>query len=331
MSRGSRSSVRYWLVAAMVMGLAMAGLAVGHALAADPSGPVQGIQVSPVLIDLNADKGNSYNLKITVTNVTDGPLVLKSDINDFKAKDETGDPEVILDTQDEEPTYSLRSWIAPIPSLTLQSKQSQSLTIPVNIPSDAEAGGHYGVVRFSGTPPNQSGGNVSIAASVGVLVLARVNGAITEAINVKSFNIEKNGKPAGFIQSGPFAVVERFENTGNVHVKPTGTVTIKNMFGGTIATLPVNNPAKNVLPSSIRRFSENVNKKWLFGRYSVHLDATYGYTNKVISTTTTFWVIPYALIAALLVVLVLLILVLRFLIKRHNEKIINKALQGRRH
>lgn len=293
--------------------------------AADDPPPAQGIQISPVLVDLNAEKSNSYSIKITVTNVTAGQLVLKAAVNDFKAKDESGNPEVILDDKDEDPTYSFKNWVVPIPSLTLKAKESRVVSVSVNVPTNAESGGHYGVIRFSGSPPGQADSNVSIAASVGVLVLARVNGTITEKLSLKDFYVEKGGKRASLAQNGPLSIMERIQNDGNVHVKPTGTITVKNMFGSTLATLPLSDPARNILPKSTRKLSQDIKQKWLFGRYTARLDATYGYTNSVLTGSFSFWVIPYRLMLIVLITIVALVFLLRFLIRRYNQKIIAKA------
>jgi hypothetical protein len=313
----------------MVCLIALASIGFARAHAADAP-PTQGIQISPVLIDLNAEKSNSYSLKITVTNVTAGDLALKQVVNDFRAKDETGNPEVILDDTETASGFSFKNWVSLPPSIILKSKESRVVTATVNVPAEAEAGGHYGVIRFSGVAPGEENANVSIAASVGVLVLARVNGTISESLKLSDFYAEHNGKKTGFLQNGPLQIVERIENDGNVHVKPKGTITVKNMFGSTVLTTAISDPAKNILPKSTRKFSQEIKQKWLFGRYTARVDATYGYGNKVLSGTFSYWVIPYKLILLVLLALVVIIFGFRFILKRYNEKIITKAMNRRR-
>ncbi|MCX6727595.1 MAG: hypothetical protein NTX11_02165 [Candidatus Saccharibacteria bacterium] len=309
--------------------IAVASIGLERVHAADPP-PTQGIQISPVLIDLNTEKSNSYSLKITVTNVTAGDLALKQVVNDFRAKDDSGNPEVILDNSEPSNGFSFKNWVSLPPSIVLKSKESRVINATVNVPNDAEAGGHYGVIRFSGVAPGEENANVSIAASVGVLVLARVNGTISESLKLKDFYAEHNGKKTSLLQNGPLQIVERVENNGNVHVKPKGTITVKNMFGSTVLTTPISDPAKNILPNSNRKFSQEIKQKWMFGRYTARLDATYGYGNKVLSGSFSYWVIPYKLILIVLLVLAVCIVGLRFGLKRYNEKIINKAMNRRR-
>ncbi len=282
----------------------------------------QGLQISPVLVDLNATKGGVYNLKLTVTNVTEGDLAVKSEANDFKAAGENGDPKILDDESND--NYSFRRWASPIPSFTLRAKESRQIMATISVPSAAEAGGHYGVLRFSGMPPELAGQNVALKASVGVLVLTRVEGNITENMSIKSFFAETpDGKQTNLL-SGSGRLVERFENSGNIHLKPSGTVTVKNMFGSVVMQTDINKPPKNVLPSSIRRFSHDLPKHLWPGRYTADLVVTYGTGDKTLASSMSFWVIPYKSMAIVLGGLVLLIIGGRLLIKRYNARVIRK-------
>ncbi|MEO5628093.1 MAG: hypothetical protein ABIQ89_04385 [Candidatus Saccharimonadales bacterium] len=284
----------------------------------------QGIQVSPVVIDLNGEKGQDYSLKVTVTNITAGSLVLKSSVNDFTADGESGNPKVILD-ENADNGYSLKSWVSVVPSFTLQSKESRTLTLAITIPIDAEAGGHYGVIRFTGTPPDQSDANVSLNASVGVLLLTRVDGDITENLVVKQMSAQKKGKNSGLIANGPVTIATRVENTGNVHLKPVGTMTIKDTFGKVVGSFPFGSNSQNVLPKTTRLYTQEFDKRWMFGRYTASVQAAYGTTGGVLQGSTTFWVIPFKLIIFVIVLLAIIIFGLRYLIKGHNKRVIRKA------
>ena len=321
---GKRIIFGFATILVLVAGLASA---TPVANAASPA-PVQGIQVSPVLINLNAEKGQSYKLTLKVTNVTAGSLVLTSVINDFKAQGETGIPEVIVNNSQPEGAYSLRDWISPIAPLTLQSQQSQTVNFFVNIPLNGEAGGHYGVIRFSGVPPSQTGQHVALNASVGVLVLARVAGNITEQLAMEQLFTEQNGHQTGLVANGPITIVARVRNIGNVHVEPIGNMTVKNTWGKTAATYPFGSPTENILPASIRRYSQNFAKPALFGHYTVDLNAAYGTTGGVLIGSTTFWVVPYKLIILLLVILIVLVLLGRRSLKRYNARVISRHARG---
>ncbi len=304
----------------------LAAIALGsHPAQAAPS-TAQGLQISPVIIELNADKGQTYNLKLSVLNVTTGDLVFKSFVNDFKAKDETGNPQVLL-TSDLPPSASVISWVQPIGNIPLAAKQTKTLIVPVTVPANAESGGHYGVIRFSGTAPEEQETSVSLAASAGVLLLVRVSGQITENLKISEFFTQKGSQRTSWFETGPVTFVERISNTGNVHVKPIGDLTVSNMFGKHVATLKVNETKGNILPASTRRFEQTLNKKWMLGKYTAAVNLAYGTQGKVLAGTTTFWVIPYKLIIVILIVLAVLIFLIRMLVKRYNRRVIQKAQQ----
>jgi hypothetical protein len=273
---------------------------------------------------VNANPGQTVTLTINLRDITNGPLLVTGTADDFGAKNETGDPEILLN-ETGSTRYSLKYWIASVPSLTLQSEQMQAISVPIVVPANAEPGGHYGVIRFTGTPTNLNGSGVSLSASLGALVLMRVAGNITERLTNAQFFASQNGHAGSFFEYGPLTLSERIHNVGNVHVQPVGHVSVYNMFGHRIANLAVNSPAGNILPDSIRRFDQTLNQRYLFGRYHATYSVVYGDSKQTLASSMVFWVIPWKLILILLAALVLLVLIVRHSIKRYNRHIIERA------
>lgn len=284
----------------------------------------QGIEISPALVELNATKGNTYNIVLNVKNITASALVYTSSIDDFVAADESGSPKIILDSQLPK-AVSIKTWTNMIPQFTLQPRQNEIITAQIIVPDDAEPGGHYGVLRFSGSAPIIQDSGVSLSTSAGVLVLIKVDGEITEKASLASFYSAQNNKQSFFFENGPIDFVTRIQNEGNIHIKPVGSIELHDMFGGLVSTLPVNDDKSNVLPSSIRRFDLQYNKDWMFGRYTADLTLGYGTTGQAITSTISFWVIPYRIILVGLFVLVTIIFILIRLIKVYNKHIIEKS------
>lgn len=314
---------RFGVIVAAIVILVAGLLPIANVRAQEQAG--QAIQVSPVLVELNADAGQSYTIKLTLTNVSSGDIVLSPEVNDFKAKDESGTPEIIFNDEDST-SYSLKSWVSGVSRLYLKSKESKTVEATITVPENAEPGGHYGIIRFSGVAPELESTGVALSASVGVLVLGRVSGEVDEKLSVEQFYIEQNGNQRSWVEKAPFKIVERIGNSGSVHLKPSGEVTIKNIFGGIVGSLPVNEEGKNILPDSIRRFEQDyTGEGFMLGRYTAQMDLAYGTTGQVLQASTNFWVIPYKLIAICLLGLILLIVVGRKLIKGYNKRIIERA------
>jgi hypothetical protein len=295
----------------------------------NPTNSGQALEIAPPVITLTANPGQTLKVQIFLRDISSSNLIVTSQANDFVAAGEDGTPKVLLNKESNNP-YSLRDWVVPPASLSLVPREIKSLTVTINVPANASPGGHYGIIRFTGTAPSLQGTGVSLSASLGSLILLTVNGQVNENLSVKEFSVNHNGKTGTVFQSGPVNFVVRLLNNGNVHEQPVGQITIKDMFGKKFAAVNVNLPPKNVLPSSTRKFgipldSSVIGNKKLLGRYTATLSVTYGKDKKVLTSSTTFWVIPYSLLAIIIIGLIALFFVLRFALRRYNRYILNRS------
>lgn len=287
----------------------------------------QGLEISPTVIDLKADPGQSKTLQIYVRNLTNQTLVIGGEVNDFVAAGEDGQPKFLLEDSESSP-YSIKDWVKTLQKVTLVPSERKSIAVGLEIPKNAGPGGHYGVVRFTGTPPELEGTGVSLSASVGTLILVNVSGNVSEKAKLAEiYTANAKGKKQSLFEYGPISIGLRLQNEGNVHFKPSGTIRVTNMRGKEIASFKLNEQGSNVLPGSIRKYEQNLDKKLLFGRYKVQADVVYGSDNTILSASKTFWVIPYKLI---LIALALVVLVI-FLIRRYNRAIVKRASKKQGH
>ena len=292
----------------------------------------QALEIAPPLIYLNVNPGQTANTQVLIRDVSNSPLTVTGQVNDFVASGTDGTPKVLLNETSPDP-YSLKDWVVPPASLQLVPKQIKTLPITIHVPADASPGGHYGVIRFTGTAPSINGANgVSLSASIGALMLLTVSGNIVNNLSVQQFSATHDGSAGSLFQGGPIGFSELIKNTGNVHEQPIGLVTVKDMFGHTLATLPVNQPPANVLPGSSRLFKQIMDKsvignKRLFGRYTASLKLTYGPANskKTLTATTSFWVIPLKTVAIVIAVLVGGFFALRYGLRRYNRRVLERA------
>lgn len=281
----------------------------------------QGLEISPPLVDVKADPGQVVKTQLKVRNVTKYPLIVEAEYNDFVANGEDGQPKILLNNDEKSP-YSIKDWLGTIPTATLQPREQAVFDVTIAVPKNASPGGHYGVVRYTGTPANTGDASaVSLSASIGTLILVNVSGDVQESGKISELFSARDGKKRTMFEYGPVAIVTKVENTGNVHFKPKGTVRVSNMFGGKVQEFQLNAAGGNVLPQSTRKFENVLNKKLLFGRYKIQADVTYGQDNKIMSKTSSFWVIPYKLV----ILFILLIVLLFFVFKRYNKFIVKRA------
>jgi hypothetical protein len=295
-----------------------------HAQASNANA-AQGIEISPVLVELNGVAGGTYKVTIKVINVTSSKLFYSVLVNDFTAKNETGTPQTLLDSTLPD-AASIGSWVTLPDGFTLESRESKTIDVTLTIPQDAEPGGHYGVIRFSGQAPDVDDTGVGLSASVQSLLLVRVDGAITEQAQILEFFSAADGNRTGVFEGSPVGFVTRIQNQGNIHLKPVGSIEVKDAFGSIVSTIPVNEEKSNVLPDSVRRFDSVVNEGWMFGYYTANLTIGYGTKGQALVSSISFWVIPYRIILIALLVILTLGYILKRVVKSYNKRIIERAL-----
>lgn len=302
------------------------------ASAASVTSSGNGLRISPVRKDLTINPGSSQDVTIYAENVTDSPAEFQVIVNDFTASNnENGTPDIILNPNQYAAQHSLKRFVATPPDFTLAPHEQKAVSVKISVPAGTAGGGYYGVVRFLPINVGNSSKSVSVAASVGTLVLLKVPGNLDENLSVASFNVSKNansdsGSSWFTSGSGLYAVV-RFTNNGNIQEAPFGKIVLKD-GNKVLASYEINNvsPPGDVLPGSTRRFSIPLkNVGW--GKYTVEGNFGYGTSGQLLSVSKTFYVVPLALIIAAIVVIILIILgiiLARKEMRRHDRKLLAK-------
>lgn len=273
---------------------------------------VAGLIVSPPIIEKDAVGGASFSGIIRITNpnaTTD--LKVGISLGDFKASGEEGQ-QTFLDPATNTGSFSLAKWIKVEDSTTLKANETKEIRYSVDVPKDAEPGGHYGVIFFSPSflnPTVLQGSGVAAVPKVGALLLVNVPGAIKYDGSIIEF---KSNKKIYWNIKNIVDFLTRFQNLGTTHVKPQGDIVIKNTFGKEVARLKVNEKMGNILPDSIRKFENSWEKKYGFGIYKTQVTLAYG-DGQSATASLSFWIIPWILIVIILVVLILLIWLIKHL------------------
>lgn len=294
---------------AAVLSLVALGVA-GVSAQNNTSKVANGFQISPVRAEYSIDKGKSQTLTISIQNPTDVATTAKAVVNNFVASDDqSGEPRLILDENTPQPKNNFKNLVGTIPDVQLGPKEKKDVNVNIAVPADATSGGYYGAIRW--VPANSSqNGNVGLTASVGTIVLVTVPGNLNEQLSLEQLSTAQDGKSMTLFRKGGVDVVTVLKNTGDIHVKPFGKISVKRTFGGEVASVEFNNtePRANVLPGSSRKFVTSLPKDvQKFGRYTVEINL--GYTQgsgQLITSSTTFWYIPpmYLIIFAVIVVLI---------------------------
>lgn len=297
------------------------------------SGGGNGLRISPVRSDVTVNPGTSQTVIINVTNVTAATSTFQTIVNDFTASpDESGNPAILLSSSQYASSHSLKRFIGPVGTFTLASGQSKAVPIVITVPKNAVGGGYFGAIRFAPASTKYSQNqNLSLAGSVGSLILAKVPGDITEKLAIASFDVRRNDRPSSFFTSNKdLTATVRFQNQGNVQEAPFGKVLLRNSSGAQLASFELNNetPAANVLPDSIRKFPLKLTKVGSFGQYKLVGNFGYGSNGQLMTASTTFYVIPLSIIyifAGIVLLLLFLVFVLPKLVQAYNRRILRMA------
>lgn len=306
------------------------------------------LTVSPIKLELQGDPGKTVNSEFLLLNEQKEEKTLYASFENFEAQGETGAPNFIPGKE------GLAVWITAPAQITLKPAEQKTVSFSIQIPEDAEPGGHFAAIFWSTTPPQgQGGGQVAVGAKVGILVLLKVSGATKEGGGLLEFGSQNKQK---FFSSPPITFIYRFQNSGSDRIKPDGEIKIKNLFGGVSATLDANKGQGNILPASIRKFTVAwtgeeeqetsgkrqatsgqeqkegffgmVKKEWsnfALGRYTAELNLKYGQDNKEANASYGFFVIPWQLLSALFVIVAVLGFIATIGIKKWDRWIIAKA------
>jgi len=303
------------------------------------------LTLSPARLEISGNPGQTLSADLILINTEAQPQTYYSSYAAFEAEGETGAPKFV-----EGATDGLSTWMSAPSSVTLQGLETKKVQLVIRIPKDADPGGNFAAIFWSTQQPAGAGGSqVSIGAKLGTLVLLRVNGDVKEGGALLSYGTADN---QSFFTSLPVSFTYRFQNSGNDRVKPAGTISINNILGIGAATINANDKDGNVLPQSIRKFTalwskqqtdpsapavtgywNNVVNEWhnfAFGRYSAHLDVTYGTANTRVTGTAVFWVIPWHLLLLILLGLLIVYFIFRAEIHAYTRGVIRSAMEYQR-
>jgi hypothetical protein len=298
------------------------------------------LTITPARLELVSDPGKEIQSQFLVINDEKESRTFYTSTANFESQGETGAPQFVNSKE------GLASWVSVVPSITLKPNESRSIPFTIKVPTSADAGGNFAALFLSTLAPSPvSGGQVSVGAKIGMLVLLRVNGNVKEGGGILGFTTLL-GKH--FFTALPIDFSYRFQNSGGDRVNPTGTVTVRNMIWLKSAVLSANPAQGNVLPGSIRKFLvswdsahtdvsdmtptgffSHVSYEWnhfAFGYYHARLDLAYGATTGIKSGATTWlFVIPWHLLIVVLLGAILLIGIASRGLGAYNRYIIAKA------
>ena len=329
MSTGARTSIARAAAHSVLCVLLLSALfALSAPFARADSGGLS-VTVTPPLIQLSIGPGESWTSVLKVVNNNDYDVTYYTQVVDMQADGEEGRSKFIpLINEPQDAAYqsfALARWIQLSPDpILIRAGETGSIPFTVTIPQNAEPGGHYAAILV-GTQPgsfNQPNNLMKVSSFVSSLIFVNIKGDVVESGRIREFSTAKS-----LYQTPSVDFTVRFENTGNTHVHPQGSVTIYNMWGKERGQVLINDKDSsfgNVLPESIRRFQfswSGEQSVFDIGPYRAVVTLNYGDQGKQsVSATTYFWVVPLVPVSIGLGSIIVFLILLTWLIRRYVRR-----------
>lgn len=267
--------------------------------ATENHGQPSAIQVSPARFDWQVKNGETRTEKINIKNYADTPWKVDVHVEDFYVSADSAQAEFFV-PEDDHPlkAYDMINWVSTSEtSIVLAPNESRNIDFTIAVPAEAPSGGYYGAIFFQSTeesPKEGDNAQIRINTRVGVLVTLAVQGdtALHTGAELKSFSALTN-----FSWGSPITFVARVGNTGNIHFRMNGKVTIDRL-GKRYAEVEM--PSHLYYPARDRalQMSPWDPGKWTVGRFTAHMHLVAEDGSVALDGDTTFTVISWRLIAS---------------------------------
>ncbi|MEP7162245.1 MAG: hypothetical protein ABI747_00565 [Candidatus Moraniibacteriota bacterium] len=245
-------------------------------MAADLGG---GVSVSPPFQEVVLGELGDQSFTLLIENNTETTVSLRLSALDFGSLDDSGGVAFLGGPKDLEKKYGLAEWMRPVPeTLTLASGKSEQVLVSIENRDNLSPGGHYGAVilRSVGDPSlNALQNGIALDQIFSVLVYTKKVGGEKYALDLEGMDFSHG------IFTLPKKVALRFQNTGNVHVVPRGTLSIMDPRGREVAHGVINEASSLILPETPRVFPQllfPLGEAFFPGTY--HLNIQYRYDGK---------------------------------------------------
>ena len=257
----------------MIRRLLLAALALAMIMPAGQAAAEGGLTVSPASTEVIINPGvDQVEFDITVTNNDPVTVTARLQAVNFKALDENGGVAFAgLENDEVETKYSLSSWLGFSKDVvTLEPGKSETIKAYIDNRDSLSPGGHYGAVIVTPLNPDSGGdkNQVEIVPATAALVLAKKIGGESYGMQLDYISFERS------MLGLPKKADLRFQNTGNIHVVPRGTITIYGPNGQAVQKALINTDSGVVLPETFRKYENDfmsLSRAFWPGRYRAEI------------------------------------------------------------
>jgi hypothetical protein len=292
------------------------------------------LTVAPVKLEIEVDPGQTIGGTFELYNEEAINRTLFVSYENFEPSGDLGTPRFVG------AEGGLATWLSATSELVITPDERIVVPYTITVPADTQPGGYFAAIFYGSQNPELSGGEVAIGGKLGILILLRVRGDITEEGGINRFNTNNEGRIYTQI---PLTFITQMTNRGADRIVPQGAISITNIFGSETKRLEVNSTQGSILPNSSRTFTElwaaggtasstgffaTVQSQWEdfhVGLYTATVELVWGADQNVSSATYWFILFPWQLLICISIGLAGLIICFKF----YNRFIIARSKKSR--
>lgn len=234
-----------------------------------------GTSISPVKILFDVNLGEVAEGELTLYNVTSKATYIYAYVKNFKSDGVSGAPQFIEETLPL--NDSLKDWIVfdqekyLVENVKLDNTNATKIKFKINVPKDAEYGGHYAAIMVSINDPKKTllpdQGNIAFSADPGTLILLNVKGKVSRDLTLTAFKTTdpyvtaKNDQ--WMFEWMPVEFTTELENKGNTHAFPMGNIIVY-QGENVVQKLSFNEAQSAILRESTRVYSTVMDTGFVF-------------------------------------------------------------------
>ncbi len=287
---------------------------------------------TPVSQELHITPGEPYTDKVTVWHQSEGNMKYTITIRGFKQIEGYPGTAVLLSEEEEmASTTSAASWFhIETTEVVVPPQHNFELNYLIDVPEDAPSGEYYAQIFFHSEQEQLPAGEAVMAYSNiagGPTFLIRTGDEMDEEISLLEFKATHK-----FYEKPDVEFTTSVQNTGNVHVKPTGIIVLTNMFGQELASIEFNPTRKALIRDSIATYVSEWESNYLLtdeGKLAIGpitAELTLYYTSESpgynpVTAETDFWIFQWKLALAILGAIIVLVWTIKTVKKSKKAKV----------
>jgi hypothetical protein len=286
------------------------------------------IGVAPTSKTLKLKQSETYSDEIVFWNLSQSADTYKVFISGFRQiENQPGTAIVLTKEEDEQALYSASKWITvEKETLYLEPNKNTKLRYTINVPNNITEGEYTAEIFLISENDTNNKETVAFAnLASGMPILIQIGDEFIENAELLSFMSDRRT-----YEKNDIKFLTKIKNLGNTHISPTGDIIIENIFKQEVARIPFNKNNQSLLRDNTGNYEDSwqqssylsPNKALAIGPMTAKLLFTYKSSQpgfSALSAETTFWVIPWKIILAILGVL-LVIIIFRIIKKTLEDK-----------